>query len=155
MIAKIIVGQLKFKKLHRNAVIPTKAKDGDLGWDLYTLENIEITTGNNLLVRTGIACQFPVGYGAILKDRSGFSSKNRIYVHAGVIDNGYTGEIQILLDYPVKQYDNNVKYTSMIFPAGTKIAQMVIVPVCEVDAVEVTELGITERGEAGFGSSGA
>jgi dUTP pyrophosphatase len=145
---------LKFKKLHSNATIPTKAKEGDLGWDLYTSENIEISEGTNQLVKTGIACQFPAGYGAILKDRSGLSSKNRLYVHAGVIDNGYTGEIQILLDFPMNPYDNNVRYTSLIFPAGTKIAQMIIVPVIEVVPVVVTELTTTERGASGFGSSG-
>ena len=142
---------LKVKKLHPNAIIPTKANDGDLGWDLYCLYPTAFTvyTHENapVLIETGIACEFPEGYGAIIKDRSGMASKKQLTIHAGVIDNGYTGEIKILMYYHGDKFLN--------IEAGTKIAQMVLVPVvpCVVEVVDEI-VSSDGRGHHGFGSTG-
>jgi dUTP pyrophosphatase len=148
---------MKFKKLDPNAVLPTKAHTNDLGFDLYALETTTISGLSNKLIKTGIAAQFPVtmdesGFftqkiGGILKDRSSVASTQRLYVKAGVIDPGYTGEIKILLENP----DGFTKTVT----AGTKIAQMILVQVIESDIEEVEEFTFDPvRGDKGFGSSG-
>jgi|SRR5665213_395873 len=152
---------LKFRRLHPEAILPTKAHDGDLGWDLYALHNVNIPPASNILVPTGIACQFPDGVGAILKDRSSISSNKRVYVKAGIIDNAFRGEIKVLLENPnhtshsseycVLGDDNGSKY----FMRGERIAQMILVPIIDCDAMEVDFLDDTIRGVNGFGSSGS
>lgn len=140
--------RLKVKKLVPNAVIPALAHETDLGYDLYSSENVSIEPDTSALVSTGVACQFPVGIGAIIKDRSSIASKKGVFVHAGVIDPDYRGEIKILLF-------NSSKNTMMITP-GDKIAQMVLVPKLYLrPPLEVAILDDTSRGVGGFGSTGA
>jgi dUTP diphosphatase len=156
--------EILFKRLHQHAVIPTKAFDGDLGWDLYAAEDVVIHPESNALVSTGIACVFPDGVGAILKDRSGISSKHRVYVHAGVIDNGYTGEIKVLMDNPTRHgapaglnitFGQKYPDHSVRFNRGDKIAQMVLVPIVDVYPSEIEYIDETERNTRGFGSTGS
>jgi dUTP pyrophosphatase len=140
--------ELQVKKLHDNAQLPTRANIGDLGYDLYALEDTEIFPGHVTKVRTGIACNFPTGFGGLLRDRSSVATKRHIAVVAGVIDNGYTGEILVAFLNPSDTHHVDLK-------AGEKIAQMLFYPVYSANVVEVKELNTTQRGENGFGSSGA
>lgn len=140
---------LKIKQLHNNAIIPTKSHDGDLGYDLYLDAdwNNKYDSKSSMLLTTGIACEFPIGYGAIIKDRSSIASNMEIYVKAGVIDNGYTGEIKILMINPFKK--------ELSLNRGTKIAQMILVPVISADIEIVSHLtSMDDRGSNGFGSTG-
>lgn len=139
---------LSVEKLHPDAILPTKAHVGDLGYDLYALNNVYIPGEDMMLVNTGISCEFPLGWGAVLKDRSSVATKKKLTVHAGVIDNGYTGEIKILIR-------NNNK-TSEFISAGEKIAQMVLVQTVDFPVVEVQNTVSRDgRGSKGFGSSGS
>lgn len=153
-----MVMDIRFKKLSEFATIPTKAHDDDLGLDLYASQHTVINPGAAALVSTGIACQFPIryeytgvtnciSYGGILKDRSSIASKYNVYVHAGVIDPSYRGEIKVLM--------HNTGTDPFHVSMGTKIAQMVLVASPLVEILEVEELSDTERGDKGFGSSGA
>lgn len=168
--------RLKVQKLHPDAKLPEKANSGDLGYDLFALEDTECLPGHVTKVRTGIACRFPHGYGALIRDRSSVATKQELLTVAGVIDNGYTGEIIVAFFNPgilqhSKQSDwrtarmgpgannpefvNDVKLVgSKIFTKGSKIAQMILTPVVTSAVVEVETLGQTERGTNGFGSSG-
>jgi dUTP pyrophosphatase len=138
---------LKVKRLVEGAKLPTIANPGDLGYDLYATEDVLVDAGSGTtLVSTGIGCNFPTGYGALIRDRSGMAVKTSIFVVAGVIDNGYTGEIKVAFKNLGTPYQ---------IKAGDKIAQMVLVPVsAKFEVVPVDELDTTARGTNGFGSSG-
>lgn len=139
--------ELKFKKLREDAKPITKAHPSDLGWDLFALNDVILPPQSRALVNTGIAIRFPENIGGIIKDRSGMASKFGLHVMAGVIDPNYTGEIMVLLF--------NTNLIPVKLDKGDKIAQLVLMPVFQVSALtEVTELGGTDRGAKGFGSSG-
>jgi len=137
---------MKYKKLDPSALPPQKAHENDLGWDLFSLDSPIIPPFNYRLVRTGIAIGFPPNVGGILKDRSGVASKQGLFVHAGVIDPGYTGEILVLI------YNSNK--VPVEIKMGAKIAQMILMPVFMVSELkEVSDLDETDRGSGGFGST--
>src|SRR6185312_9237954 len=158
---------LKIKKLHPNAKLPIKANDTDLGYDLYCLEHTIVKAGEVTLVNTGIACNFPEGYGAIIRGRSSIATKKGIFVVAGIIDEAYTGEMLVAFQNPIRHkliYNDDglliasqsgVYPVNITFEAGDKIAQMILVPTVNFHILEVSELEETERGALGFGSSGA
>lgn len=138
---------IKFCRLHPDAVIPTKAHENDLGWDLHNIEDVTISAQDRKLIRTGISIGFPENAGAIVKDRSGVATKQGLFVHAGVIDPGYTGEIKILM-YNSTKDDVTIK-------KGAKIAQFILMPVFMTSDVQIVgNLDGTQRGDAGFGSTG-
>ena len=138
---------MKVKKLFDNAILPTKAHAGDLGYDLYAQAPMVIYPGDVGLVPTGISVQFPEGYGALLRDRSSVATKQYLFVVAGVIDNGYTGEIKIAL------YNSSEEIVNIT--AGSKIAQMILIPTVNFEIEEVTETtSVDGRGSNGFGSTG-
>lgn len=146
---------LKIKKLSENAMIPSYAHDNDSGMDLYAREDVRIpcrqppfNDKNWKLVKTGIAIELPPNTEAQIRPRSGLAYKHGITVlnTPGTIDEGYRGEIGVLLlnngveDYEVKK--------------GMKIAQMVIMPVLHPKIETIDELSDTKRGDGGFGSTG-
>jgi dUTP pyrophosphatase len=136
---------LKVKKLHPDARLPLPAHPGDLGCDLFCLENGVIPAGGQTALRTGIAVQFPEGWGGIIKDRSSMAFA-RIYTSGGVIDSGYRGEIKIIM--------RNDSGKDFFVKAGDKIAQMVphMAPLWSIE--EAIELDDTSRAQGGFGSTG-
>ena len=122
-------------------------RDGDAGFDIRAAEELMLEPGSQAAVSTGLRVAIPSGWVGIVKDRSSMASR-RVYTHAGVIDSGYRGEVRILLS-------NHGSAPYHIQP-GAKIAQMLLVP-CITGCVEVAlpeDLGSTERGEGGFGSTG-
>jgi dUTP pyrophosphatase len=138
---------MKVKKLIQEATLPQKAHAGDLGYDLCAIEPITIFPDQTILVRTGIAIQFPEGYGGVIKDRSSVSTKHSLFVVAGVIDNGYTGEIKVAM--------HNAGSSPWHCLPGNKIAQLVLIPTVDFAIEEVTETTSADgRGEYGFGSTG-
>lgn len=138
---------MKAKRLSDSAKLPTKAHLGDLGYDLYANEGAAVFPNETKVVKTGIAIQFPEGYGGFIKDRSSVATKKGLFTVAGVIDNGYIGEICIAL------YNGT---DSLIHVApGEKIAQLVLIPTVDFDVEEVEELtSADQRGDGGFGSTG-
>lgn len=139
---------LKVMKLNNDAIIPNYAHFGDAGLDLYSVENIEIDPGCRALVKTGISIELPLNTEAQIRPRSGLALKHGITVlnSPGTIDYQYRGEIGIVV---INHGD--VSYTVL---KGSKIAQMVIVPVISVEVEEVSELTETKRNKNGFGSTG-
>jgi len=136
----------KILKLDPAAHAPEKAHPGDLGFDLFSNERQTIPAGEMRPVKTGIAVAFPAGWGGIIKDRSSLAFK-RIVTSAGVIDNGYRGEIMILL--------TNNSAAEVTIEAGQKIAQLIPCPVVDWTVEVVEDLSETSRGANGFGSTGA
>ena len=139
---------MKVKKLIDHAKLPEKAHNGDLGYDLFSSENIYLIPGTVTLVDTGVAIQFPEGWGAKIFDRSSVATKMDLIVVAGVIDNGYTGHIKVAM----YNHGPSVKQ----FFVGDKIAQLVPLPVTNFQIEEVLELSSSDgREQNGFGSTGA
>jgi len=138
---------LKVLKLDKTATLPTRTHSTDAGIDIYSNVKGRIAGNTVGTISTGIAIEVPKGYFAKIFDRSGFSINNTLSVKAGVIDSGYRGEIKIIMantgPYPLE------------IDTGTKIAQIVILPVPEFEIKEVKTLSKTKRGEKGFGSSGS
>jgi dUTP pyrophosphatase len=139
---------MKVKRLSDWATLPTKAHAGDLGYDLYSADQYIIYAGETKIISTNIAIQFPEGYGALIRDRSSIATKKYLFTVAGVIDNGYTGEIKVALYNAGEGYETIYK--------GDKIAQLVLIPTVDFQVEEVTDITSTDgRGEHGFGSTGA
>jgi dUTP pyrophosphatase len=139
---------MRVKRLRTTAVLPEKAHAGDLGYDLFAAEDTVVFRGETRLISTGIAIEFPPGYGGFIKDRSSVATKKHLFTVAGVIDNGYTGEIRIAV---FNASDGVVKVA-----AGEKIAQLVLVPTVDFEVVETDELTSSDgRETGGFGSTGA
>lgn len=122
-------------------------REGDAGFDLRASKELLIPAGGQVLVPTGIKMAIPPGFVGLVRDRSSMALA-RVYTHAGVIDAGYRGEVKVVL--------SNGGTEPYHVQAGDKIAQMVVVPCltnCQVLRDEA-DLGVTERGEGGFGSTG-
>ena len=138
--------ELKVKRLTETAILPEKAHQGDLGYDVFADEDVLIPAGKYKLVSTGISITSSNGkYGFIIKDRSSIAVKG-LFTHAGVIDAGYTGEIKVLF--------HNNSSTAIKIEQGDKIAQLVPTKVVNFEVEEVDELYETKRGKNGFGSTG-
>lgn len=149
--------QIPFQKLSETAKMPTKAHWDDAGWDLYSDEDAEIKTGETRCINTNIAVAIPEGYCGVIFDRSSLGVKGLGRL-AGVIDAQYRGPIKVCLHnhshgyYKLEMCENT--YCIVKLPSGSKIAQMLILPVPAVQFVETDELPESHRGEKGFGSSG-
>lgn len=134
-------------KLDTGARIPTRAHETDAGLDLYSRESKIVRAKDSAKFDTGVHIELPHGTTGFLKSKSGLNVNNGI-INEGVIDEGYTGSIV------VKLYNNSD--TDFLVMPGQKISQLVILPVVIPDELEIVqELEDTDRGENGFGSSGA
>jgi dUTP pyrophosphatase len=162
---------IRVKLLHVEAHPPTVAHAGsDLGYDLYSLEDVVLPPGVPVKVRTGIAVEGPPGWGFVLGDRSSMAARGVTYA-GGRIDAGYRGEILVCLvnvnqpkysirllrdsaggvaDVALESTDASIRIRK-----GDKIAQMSPFEARTSLPVEVVdELSTTERGGKGFGSTG-
>ncbi|WP_255367830.1 dUTP diphosphatase [Psychrobacillus sp. OK032] len=154
-----------------DAVLPTKAHANDSGYDLVASEDIIVEPGATVVVKTGIAVQLPPGYEAVVRPRSGITSRTKLRVAIGTIDNGYTSEIGVIVDniapvteetdYIATELSGETAVVAGFVSEGSyqirkndRIAQLVITKLPTIEAVEITELGESERGNNGFGSSG-
>ena len=132
-------------KLDKGAKLPTRAHATDAGLDLYAMKDQIISAKESAEFDTGVHIELPAGTVGFLKSKSGLNVKHGI-TGEGVIDVGYTGSIRVKL-YNHSGTDYRVK-------AGDKISQLVILPILAPSLELVEELGESERGENGFGSSG-
>jgi len=150
---------MRIKLLSENAKVPTRAEQGAAGYDLYVPKDTEIHFGRNL-IPLDISIELDRGYEANIRPRSGFSLKGiegktsdgvtkrfNADVIIGTVDESYRGNVRVI----VKSQED----TSFIVPQGTRIAQMVIEKYYDEPFEVVSELSQTERGEGGFGHSGA
>ena len=137
--------KVKIKKLHPDAKLPTYAHPGDVGMDLYALEDATIEPGQHHRFNNGFALEFPIGYAGIIKDK-GSISKAGLHTMGGVFDAGFRGEYNVHLV--------NLSDKSYTFEKGDKVAQLVILPVEIPELEEVSELSESVRGTGQFGSTG-
>lgn len=138
--------QLKIKKLKPEAISPKYSYNDDAGFDLFSVEKIEILPNQRVRVPTGIAMQIPNGHVGLIWDKSGLSQKNGLKTLGGVVDSGYRGEVMVGII--------NLSDDKYVLEAGHKVAQMIIQKKETCEIIEVEELEDTDRGEGGFGSSG-
>lgn len=142
--------ELLIRRLHDDAVLPLRAYEGDAGLDLVACERVEIGPGERAVVGTGIAIAIPDGHAGLVVPRSGLAARHGIGIAnaPGLVDAGYRGEVRVVL----LNTDRNERFT---VEPGMRIAQLVVVPIAAAEPVDVDALPETERGAAGFGSSGA
>jgi dUTP pyrophosphatase len=141
--------ELRFARLNEEAILPTRAHEGDAGLDLYACESAHVGPGERWSVGTGVAVEIPDGQAGLVLPRSGLARKHGIALvnSPGLIDSGYRGEIRILL------LNTDPAETFRLQP-GDRIAQLLIVPIAAAEPVEAEALGESVRGDGGFGSSG-
>jgi dUTP pyrophosphatase len=141
--------ELPIARLNADAVLPSRAHEGDAGLDLYACEAAHIGPGERWSIGTGIAVEIPGGHAGLVLPRSGLAKKHGITLvnSPGLIDSGYRGEIRVLLL-------NTDPAETFRVAAGDRIAQLVIVPIALPSLVEAPALAESIRGEGGFGSSG-
>ena len=140
--------ELAIRRLRADAVLPARAYAGDAGLDLAACERHELAPGARAVVGTGLAVAIPEGYAGFVQPRSGLAARHGLSVvnAPGLIDSGYRGEVQVVLL-------NTDSSESFAVEPGMRIAQLVVLPLPELELVEVEELPETERGVRGFGSS--
>ena len=140
--------ELPIQRLRPDAVVPGRAYSGDAGLDLSSCERVELAPGERALVPTGLAVAIPDGYAGFVQPRSGLAANHGISIvnTPGLVDSGYRGELLINLV-------NMDKHEAFLVEPGMRIAQLVILPIPELELVEVDELPESERGVRGFGSS--
>lgn len=125
--------------------LPTKAYDGDAGWDLYACRSVFIGSGQFKDVPLGISIAIPEGHFGLITGRSSTYRKRQLRVDANVIDCGYRG--------PMFAGVHNMGLDQVV-EDGERIAQLLILPVPTVNVVHVENLPDSHRGTKGFGSSG-
>ena len=140
--------ELPIRRLREDAVLPERAYTGDAGLDLAACERHELGPGERAVVPTGLAVAIPDGYAGFVQPRSGLAAKHGISVvnAPGLVDSGYRGELRVVL------LNTDLGEPFVVEP-GMRIAQLVVLPVPELELAEVKELPESERGVRGFGSS--
>jgi dUTP diphosphatase len=140
--------RIGIKKLHPDATLPFYAHGPreDAGMDLRSVERIVLAPGVAQGVPTGIAVELPPYWELQIRPRSGLALKHSVYAHFGTIDAGYRGEIRVIMF--------NSGSNDYVIEKGDRIAQFVIGETFPIEWVEHDELGESQRGGGGFGSSG-
>ena len=139
---------LKLKVIYQldaGAYQPVKAHEADAGFDLFSREDVTLSSDKTFRVDTGVHVLIPDGYVGLVLPCSSYSCAG-VATSTGVIDAGYTGSISVVL---VSKYDLRIF-------KGNRIAQLVVVPLPDVRLVAGDVTGVkSERGLGGFGNSGA
>ena len=139
--------EIKFIKLHEDAVLPTKAHTTDTGYDLHCVADTVIEPGSSSVVPVGLQVGYVTpGYWYLVLPKSGLGFKHHLQPHLGVIDQSYTGSLDI------KMY--NFGTTPYTFKVGNKVAQIAFFPVVAPTVGWTSKSTETDRGSNGFGSSG-
>lgn len=140
--------KLGIKRLSESATLPKYQSKQASGFDLHSVDNYVLKPGETHLISTGLAFDIPEGYEIQIRPRSGLSAKTglRVANAPGTVDADYTGEVKIIMA--------NTGNLIEIIDKGDRIAQAVLAPVVQAEIVEVEEINQTERGSAGFGSTG-
>lgn len=141
--------KVKIMKLSKLAQIPQYQTKGAAGFDLHSIEEIEIKPKQTVLIPTGLSFKIPDGYEMQIRPRSGLSLKTglRVVNSPGTLDSDYTGEAKIIMQ--------NTGEETQFIKFGDRIAQGVICPIIQVEFDETETLEETERGSKGFGSTNA
>jgi dUTP pyrophosphatase len=136
-------------RLDAGVPVPSYAKRGDAGADLVTTVDVVIEPGERVTVGTGVAIALPEGYAGFVHPRSGLAARAGLSVvnTPGTIDSGYRGEIRVcLINHDPRQ--------PVELRRGDRVAQLVVQRVEHAVFREVDDLGDSERGAGGYGSTG-
>ena len=141
--------RLRVRRLDPGLPLPSYARPGDAGLDLFSAEDVSLKPGERAALATGLAVEIPAGHAGFVHARSGRALREGLaLVNApGLIDSGYRGEIKVIV---VNLDGSDVVHVQR----GDKIAQLVIQPVATAELAEVDDLEATDRGAGGFGSTG-
>lgn len=135
-----------FGKMNEDARLPERQHDNDVGYDLFSVEEVKMEVGEVKTVGTGLKVKLPPDIEAQIRPRSSLSLSGISVMNSpGTIDPGYRGEIRIILA--------NLLGDKIVIEKGDRIAQMVFARV-EHPKIREGDLDETERGENGFGSTG-
>ena len=134
---------INVKLSHPKAVMPSRAKAGDAGYDLTAVKIERHHYQFAIIVHTGVRVALPPNVMGLILGRSSLAAAG-VDVLGGVIDPGYRGEIKVVL----------VGLGTKAINPGDRVAQLVFVPILTPELVLVDSLDESERGDAGFGSSG-
>ena len=128
--------------------LPRYHTPGAAGLDLLADEAVTLAPGERCLVPTGVAVAIPPGHEGQVRPRSGLALRHGVGMAngPGTVDSDYRGEVGVLLV--------NWGREAVTIARGDRIAQLVVAPVERADLVLVDELGRTDRGSGGFGSTG-
>lgn len=139
---------LKVKKLHKDAILPKYQSSGASGFDLHSIEDVNIDSGCFGFVKTGLAFEIPNGYEIQVRARSGLAYRNGIGIlnSPGTIDSDYRGEVMVILF--------NFSKEKFYIKNGDRIAQAVLSQVYMANLIISHDLSDTKRGASGFGSTG-
>lgn len=153
--------KINIKKIVKEAVIPSYAKEGDAGLDLVATTRLYDEDNNCISYGTGIAIEIPKGFVGLIFPRSSIFKKSLILSNSvGVIDSGYRGEL--IVKYKEKECitgkfksnnGQNSRYYPLHYNVGDKIAQLIIIPYPTIEFIEKEELSTSERDGSGFGST--
>jgi dUTP pyrophosphatase len=152
--------KVKVKKLSAYAVMPTKAHATDAGFDLTAICR-EFDKDGNIVYHFGLALEIPEGYVGLIFPRSSICKKDLTLSNAvGVVDAGYRGEI--IAKFKIATRVKEGKYSVALvdqYPSantylpGERVAQLIILPIPEIQLVEALNLSDTDRGQGGYGST--
>jgi dUTP pyrophosphatase len=143
--------RLGFELIHEDAKIPSYAYPSDSGFDLYSTEEVKLTSFGRALVPTGLKLSIPDEHEIQVRPKSGLAINQGLTVlnTPGTVDSGYNGEIKVIIF--------NTNNNEVTIPKGTKIAQAVLCPVVNGTYVRLEPMDKIEdkdRGDNGFGSTG-
>lgn len=140
---------VKFELCHKDAKLPEYSSGGAAGMDFFSVNGGVASAGSSLVCQTGLKPQIPPGYVLLLFSRSGhgFKQDTRLANCVGVIDSDFRGEIKVKLTVDSARSVLQVE-------KGHKIAQGILFQVPKMVTAEVEKVDETDRGEAGFGSTG-
>ncbi len=141
---------LGYTKLHPDAVDPKYNYPSDSGFDLHSVQDLEIPPFGRILVPTGLSFDIKDGYEIQVRSKSGLAINQGLMVlnSPGTVDNGYTGEVQVIVF--------NTNNYIVTIPKGMKVGQAVLCPVVNgkwVDLVNKESVSEKDRGDNGFGST--
>lgn len=141
--------KLPIVRLDPDLPLPSFARSGDAGLDLFSAEDLVLEPRERAAVRTGIAVAIEKGYAGFVLPRSGRALHEGLGLAnaPGLIDAGYRGEIKVIVINYGRRHKLRIR-------RGEKIAQLVIQKITPIELQEVDELPGSERGEGGFGSTG-
>lgn len=147
--------KIKFKKLHPDAQLPKRAKEGDAGMDIICVDKGEFTS-RGVEYSTGLAMEIPHGYVGYLFPRSSICKTDLSLSNAvGVVDSGYRGEVKAIFNINMGPPNSNYSvYDRRVYQKGDRIIQLVVMPIPAVETEWADELSDSERGQGSFGSTG-
>lgn len=137
---------LKIKRFNETITLPKYAHEGDAGLDIYSTECHRMLPGDRVTIGCMLSIKLPENTLGLIQGRSGNASKRGLTTIGNVIDEGYSGEIHVILC--------NTGREEVEINVGDKIAQLLIIPVCHVEVIDTLDIEGGLRGEAGLGSTG-